>query len=75
MIGARCKHCTEAIGWVRTASGQRMPVDLISCNVNDDENTLFDPARHKSHFATCPGADTARKPRKKREDRWGPPKV
>jgi hypothetical protein len=77
VIGHRCKYCTEGIGFVRTAGGDRMPVDLITCRPDDDENTIFDPKVHRSHFANCPGATKARKPRKKKRAQeklpWGRP--
>lgn len=42
---ARCRSCQALIVWTRTPHGKRMPVD----------------ADGKSHFATCPQADTWRR--------------
>lgn len=46
------------------ATGNRVPVELRSTSVDDDEDTPFDPARHTNHFVNCPGADKHRKKRR-----------
>lgn len=43
-----CRSCGEAIGWVLTKSGKKMPVEI---------------ATKESHFARCPAAERWRKPR------------
>lgn len=57
-----CSSCGARIVWFRTASGERMPVDEITCEPTDAEHQL-DLKRHKSHFATCPNANQHRRPR------------
>lgn len=52
--------------FLRTASGSRIPVDLETCRADDTEDTLFDPKRHLTHFATCEAADKHRKKRGKK---------
>lgn len=44
----KCRACGAPIQFIETAAGKRMPVDRDGT----------------SHFATCPGADEFRKPRK-----------
>ncbi len=61
MIQVRsCRSCSAGIVWMQTKTGKTIPVDVASVR-NDD--TLFDPAIHKSHFITCPDADKHRKSR------------
>lgn len=48
---AECNSCRAPILWCVTAKGKKMPVDLPT----DDEPTT-------SHFATCPDANSWRKP-------------
>jgi hypothetical protein len=56
----RCKAfgCNRRIIFLPTESGSKMPVDADSVLPADEE---FDPARHISHFASCPGANKYRK--------------
>ena len=63
-MASRCSTCQTPIIWLRTAAGKRMPVDPGSVQ---DGDVLFDPARHRSHFADCPQADEHRRPRAQRE--------
>jgi hypothetical protein len=56
----RCSSCRARIIWLKTDAGKNMPTDADTVEPEDD---LFDPARHKSHFATCPNADQHRKKR------------
>ena len=70
MSGARCRSCKAFIIWMKTAAGKNMPVDADSVPFKlgadghpVDPPKLFDPETMTSHFATCPNADTHRKPR------------
>lgn len=66
-IGGRCRSCTEPILFMRSAANPtaRVPVELSSCRPDDDESTVFDPAKgHRNHFERCPGANKHRKKRK-----------
>lgn len=55
-----CRSCQASIVWLPTRTGARMPVDVDGVLEDDTE---FDAARHKSHFATCPQAEQHRKAR------------
>ena len=55
-----CRSCKAPIVWLKTSRGKNMPADASSVGVDD---VLFDPAKHISHFATCPNANQHRKPR------------
>lgn len=57
---AKCRYCPAVIYMVRQPSGRFMPVD---CNTTDGWPPLHVAGRGVSHFSTCPGADTARRPR------------
>lgn len=56
---SRCRSCDEYIVWMKTEAGKNMPVDADSCD--EDDELIFDPDKHISHFATCPEADKWRK--------------
>ena len=56
----RCKTCHSRIIFLPTASGKQMPIEADSVEPND---TVFDPAKHESHFAKCKQADQWRRPR------------
>lgn len=56
----RCRTCQARIIFLETNKGNRMPVDAYTVEADDE---LFDPSRHTSHFAVCPGADKHRRPR------------
>lgn len=72
-----CKSCGAVFGWYRTKSGKAMPVDpdaVADGNVrlladgtaevmSDTERMIWDGPKYKSHFATCPGAASHRKPK------------
>ena len=69
---SRCRSCDDAIVWMETKTGRRMPVNADSVDEADLEwlpaspgrfkaTPLFDPDQHESHFATCPEADTHRR--------------
>ncbi len=66
-----CRSCGQSIVWMKTEAGKNIPVDPESLDAEDLEADatgtapLFDAKRHISHFATCPDADTHRKPTKK----------
>jgi hypothetical protein len=57
-----CRSCGAPIVWFRTKAGKRMPVDAATTKPTDAEHQL-DLTRHISHFATCPNADSHRRPR------------
>lgn len=59
-MSATCKSCGKEIRWLKTRDDKNMPVDAET--VGRDE-TIFDHAKHKSHFATCPNANQHRRPR------------
>lgn len=72
---SQCASCKAPIRWCRTPKGKAMPVDAEPTEGGnlfiDDENVcrqLPTPApegvkTYKSHFATCPGAGSHRKPK------------
>lgn len=64
---AHCRSCQAEIVFLRSnrepKPGQKrslMPVDAETVNTDDFQ---FDPARHTSHFATCPNAQQHRRVR------------
>ena len=52
-----CRSCGAAIVWAKSAKGKNMPLDAASKVWRDGAYWLV------SHFATCPEADSFRKPR------------
>ncbi len=58
-IRCRAFGCNKRIIFLPTESGKRMPVDADTVEPDDEQ---FDPERHESHFAKCPGAHNFRKP-------------
>lgn len=63
----RCRSCGAEIVWLVTKKGKRIPVDAETVDLELDELPVFEPRRslmwtvaHRSHFATCPEADTWR---------------
>lgn len=56
----RCNSCRARIIFLATSTGKKMPVDADSV---DPEELIFEPKKHESHFATCPNADSHRRPR------------
>jgi len=56
-----CRSCGRRIVFVKTKKGRTMPVDASTATPGDQ---VFDPDRHRSHFATCGAADRHRKPRR-----------
>lgn len=70
MSNARCRSCDAPIIWMVTSSGKSIPVEPSSITFGErqllDEmpregRLVFDPKRHKSHFARCPKAKEHRK--------------
>jgi hypothetical protein len=57
----RCRSCNARIIWLKTQAGKNMPVDADTV---DHDETEFDPAKHVSHFSSCPNANQHRKARK-----------
>jgi len=70
----RCRSCNQEIRWCETATGQKMPVDLmpeadgslmilptgrIRVVPVEDRAACVAPL-YKSHFATCPHAEQHR---------------
>lgn len=53
-----CIACTQAIIFLPTQRGTRMPCDAATVALAD---VAYDHKRHKSHFATCPNAKDFRK--------------
>jgi hypothetical protein len=60
MADAYCRSCSARLKWLKTAAGRMMPVDFDTVAEGD---AVFDPAKHRSHFATCPNAAKHRRPR------------
>lgn len=52
----RCRSCNAVIGWLKTKLGKSMPVDFTSIAKDDTTTTIYDPARHVSHYKTCTDA-------------------
>ena len=59
-----CKGCGAKVRWVKTANGNRMPLDLepVATNVMVEfmGSFVLAPKAFVSHFATCPQADKFR---------------
>lgn len=55
-----CRSCGREVVWLATATGRRMPVNADTVKEDD---AVFDPKAHTSHFADCPQADAWRKRR------------
>lgn len=53
-----CRSCRAPIVWMKTVAGKNMPVDPEGI---DEDDELFDPRKHTSHFSTCPQADDHRR--------------
>jgi hypothetical protein len=65
MKTSKCKSCGAEIVWVKTASGALMPVDAKPKSmviVTEAYMTGQVVMAHTSHFATCPNANSHRKP-------------
>lgn len=76
---SRCRSCRAEVIWCVTPAGKRMPVDAqpveggnlllttddppVARVVDPDQLLIDDGQRFVSHFATCPEADTHRRPR------------
>lgn len=54
----RCSSCRARIVFLRTESGNSMPVEADTVKPDDEE---YDAKRHESHFAKCPRASQHRK--------------
>lgn len=54
----QCKGCGARIIWMETVDGKNIPVDY---QVQIKDEKVFDHARMKAHFATCPEAGKFRK--------------
>lgn len=73
MNAGRCKSCNAPITWLDMLSGSRMPVDAEGRKMvmlTEDKRgaivTVYTP-----HWATCPSANTHRKPVVKADRRPG----
>lgn len=62
-----CRSCGAEIMWIKTKADKNMPVNMTPTNLERRApkytETVFDPERHESHFATCPKADQHRRSR------------
>lgn len=59
-----CKGCGREIVFLPTKNGKSIPVDYASY----DNDAVFDPRFHTSHFATCPKAKEFRKSTNNRKE-------
>jgi hypothetical protein len=57
----KCKGCGREIVFLRTATGNAIPVNKETTDAVDE---YFDKNRHVSHFADCPEANRFRKAEK-----------
>jgi hypothetical protein len=55
-----CRECGAEIVFLRTASGNTMPVNADSVEPGD---TDYEHGRHVSHFSTCTNPERFRRPR------------
>lgn len=65
MKTAKCKSCGAEIVWVKMSGGALMPVDAKPKSmviVNETNMDGYVIMAHTSHFATCPNANSHRKP-------------
>ena len=46
-----CRSCHTEIVWLRTSTGNLVPVNADTATEDD---SLFDKTRHVAHFSTCP---------------------
>lgn len=60
-IETKCRACGKELRFIRTPAGKSMPVDADTCT---DDDAIWDPAKHVSHFITCTQPDRFRKPSK-----------
>jgi hypothetical protein len=56
-----CRQCSDAIWFIETATGEKMPVDMNESGSFEPINTYA--GKGASHFASCTFADTFRSPR------------
>lgn len=63
-MSSTCKGCGAKVRWVKTANGNRMPLDVepVAKNVMVEFMGAYVLAKeaYTSHFATCPKADELR---------------
>ena len=76
---SQCRSCGAEVIWIRTVTGQPMPVDVQPCPqgtvrllrpgigevLRVDERADHDGPLYRAHFATCPHAGSWRKNRSK----------
>lgn len=64
---ANCSSCKAEIVWLVTLKGSKMPVDVDSLGLDEEEirelssDTIFERAVHVSHFDSCPHANQHRR--------------
>jgi hypothetical protein len=57
-VPVKCRSCQAEIIWVKTKSGKVMPCDpLLESFITADGRVMFG---YKSHFSTCPDANSWR---------------
>lgn len=68
MNRSQCRSCGAPIVWATTPSGKSMPLDeasetwwLLEGGVAVGESRCRGVVVHKSHFATCPHAESHRR--------------
>lgn len=54
-------RCGMYFIFLKTKKGKAMPVDIETTSPEDDESTLFDIRRHRSHYVSCPYGNEFRK--------------
>lgn len=61
----KCKACDKDIVFLKTGAGKLIPVDkeTVVLDRYDRPAEMYDPAKHVTHFITCPSADQFRKKR------------
>lgn len=57
----KCRACNAEIIFLLTKNEKRIPINGDTYSAGE---TRFDPAKHTSHFATCPKAAQFRKGKK-----------
>jgi transcriptional regulator of met regulon len=56
-----CLSCKARIIFLHTAAGKKIPIDADTV---DEEDEVYEGAKHVVHWSTCDNPDRFRKPRK-----------
>lgn len=57
VLDCRGEDCQQRIVWLPTRKGKKA---LVNASTVDASDEIYDHNKHKSHWATCPNADSLR---------------